>query len=319
MPDLKTRIKYLSLFVVLLTTTSVFAQPYVDIINFNYQAVRTNYKDSFAGKNNVDNFALNLMVPIKLDSQNTIIVRWFGERLNTSTLVKKDCVVPYNDIKANNDIDYSGQLYATFMPIGFQHQTKTSTSGKNWKYLILAMPKIAGTVGEKVTADNFQMGVYAMATRKLKDNLSIKGGLFYNREFFGNFFVPIISVDWKVNSRFQMYGTFPTFYKFEYQLAKQKVYTGISYRSYTRSFLLSGSEKNYMRINDLSLKCFVDVYIKKKFLLFAEFGRMLNYSQLDFKYNTKTEVLTNPLYRKVNQPFFINCGVAYRIRFDFDK
>lgn len=307
------------LFVVLFATASIFAQPYVDIINFNYQAARTSYKDSFAGKNAVDNFALNLMVPVKLDSQNTIIVRWFGERLNTSTLVKKDSRVPYNDITANNDVNYSGQLYATFMPIGLQHQTKSNANGRNWKYLLLAMPKIAGTVGEKVTGDNFQMGVYAMATRKLKDNLSIKGGMFYNREFFGNFFVPIISVDWKVNSRFQMYGTFPTFYKFEYQLAKQKIYTGISYKSYTRSFLLSGSEKNYMRINDLSLKCFVDVYIKKKFLLFAEFGRMLNYSLLDFKYNTKTEILTNPIYRKVNQPFFINCGVAYRIRFDFDK
>lgn len=319
MPDLKTKIKYITLLVVLFVTTSTFAQPYVDLINFNYQAVRTNYKDSFAGKSNLDNYALNLMVPIKLDSQNTIIVRWFGERLNTSTVVNKNCTVPYNDIIANNDVNYSGQLYASFLPIGWQHQTKSNASGKNWKYLILAMPKIAGTVGEKVTGDNFQLGVYAMATRKVKDNLSVKGGLFYNREFFGNFFVPIISVDWKVNSKFQMYGTFPTFYKFEYQLAKQKVYTGISYRSYTRSFLLSGSEKNYMRINDLSLKYFVDVYIKKKFLLFAELGRMLNYSLLDFKYNTKTEILTNPLYRKVNQPFFINCGVAYRIRFDFDK
>ncbi|HEY1039055.1 MAG TPA: DUF6268 family outer membrane beta-barrel protein [Bacteroidia bacterium] len=290
-----------------------FSQPYADILNFNYQGVKATYKDSFGGNNAVNNFVLNLMVPIKLDSQNTIIIRWFGERLNTSTVVKSNTRVPYNDVTANNDVEYSNQLYASFLPVGMQHENK------KWKYMLLAMPKIAGTVGEKVTKDNFQAGVYAMVTRKVKDNLAIKGGLFYNREFFGNFFVPIISVDWKVNSKFQMYGTFPTFYKFEYQLAKQKVYTGISYRSYTRSFLLSGPGKNYMRINDLSLKYFIDFYIKKKLLLYAEFGRMLNYSLLDYQHNSKTEILTIPTFRKVNQPFFINCGIAYRIRFDFDK
>jgi hypothetical protein len=310
----KKNLHILSLFLVLFCS-GLLAQPYVDLINFNYQSVRTDYSDTFKGQNKVDNYVLNLTAPIKLDSQNTIIIRWFGEILNTSTTVKTNTEVPFANVTANNDVTYSNSFYASILPIGLQHETKS----KKWKYLLLAMPKIAGTYGEKLSSYNFQPGVFALATRKINENLSIKGGLFYNREFFGNFFVPIISADWKVNDRLRMYGTFPTFYKVEYQLCRQKVYTGLAYRSYTRSFLLPGEAHNYIKMNDMSVKLFVDFYIKKKIFLFAEVGHMINYSLLDYSYKTRDEIKTSVLYRKDKMPVFFNCGIAYRIRFDFDK
>lgn len=295
------------------------SQPYVDLINFNYQRVQSTYSDSFAGSNKLNNYALNLTLPIKLDSQNTIIIRAFAENLVVSASVDANKTVPFTNAVTQQKLDYSASLYATILPIGIQHQTK---SGK-WKYLLLAMPKFAGVVGEKVNSYNFQPGVFALATRKINNNLSVKGGMFYNREFFGNFFVPILSVDWKVSDRFKMYGTIPTFYKFEYAIKKQNVYTGIIFRSYTRSFRLADSERNYMRIDDMSIKAFVDIYIKKKILLYAECGRMVNYGLLDYKYNTnnkpENEITNSVLYRKSVIPFMINVGMAYRIRFDFDK
>jgi len=312
--------KLICISVLLITSISIgFSQPYVDLINTNYQAVKTNYTDSFGGNNKINNYALNLTAPIKIDSQNTIIVRVFAENLVTSTIVDANKPVPFTNAVTQQKLDYSASLYATILPIGLQHQTK---NGK-WKYLILAMPKLAGTVGEKVSSHNFQPGIFAVVTRKINDNLSLKGGMFFNKEFFGYFPVPIVSVDWRVNDRFQMYGTFPTFYKFEYAIKKQSIYAGINYRSYTRSFLLAGPEHNYMRINDMSIKAFIDIYIKKKIVVYAEFGRMLNYSLLDYKYNTKNkpenEITNSILYRKTAIPFMFNIGMAYRIRFDFDK
>ncbi len=296
-----------------------FSQPYVDLINFNNQRVNTTYNDSFAGNNKMRNYALNLTVPIKLDSQNTIIIRAFAENIVYSTTIDAGQKIPFTSSTTDQKLTYSSSLYATILPIGLQHQTK---SGK-WKYLLLAMPKLAGTIGEKVTSYNLQTGVFALVTKKVNDNLSVKGGMFYNREFSGNFFVPILSVDWRVNSRFKMYGTIPTFYKFEYAIKKQVVYSGISFRSYARSFLLKGPEHNYIRINDMSVKAFVDVYIKKKIVLYAEFGRMIQYSLLDYKYGTKlkpeNEIANSVLYRLPKTPFFFNVGVAYRLRFDFDK
>ncbi len=296
-----------------------FAQPYVDLINFNNQRVQTNYVDSFGGNEKINNYALNLTAPIKLDSQNTIIIRVFAENLVASTSVGVNEKIPGTSAVSQQKLDYSNSLYATILPIGLQRETKN----KKWKYLVLAMPKMAGTVGEKVSSYNFQPGVFALVTRKFSDKFSVKGGMFYNKEFFGNFFVPIISVDWTVSDRFKMYGTFPTFYKFEYAVKKQMVYAGLNYRSYTRSFLLKGAEHNYMRIDDMSVKAFVDVYIKKKIVLYAEFGRMINYSLLDYKYNTKhkpeNEVTNSVVYRTPKIPFFFNVGMVYRLRFDFDK
>jgi hypothetical protein len=297
----------------------VFSQPYVDLININNQHVQTNYVDSFGGNEKINNFAVNLTVPIKLDSQNTIILRLFTENLVASTDIGVNERVPFTNVVSNQKLSYVTSLYATILPIGLQRESKN----KKWKYLVLAMPKVAGTLGEKVSSYNFQPGVFALVTHKYSDKLSIKGGLFYNKEFFGNFLVPIISADWTVSDRFKMYGTFPTFYKFEYAIKKQVLYAGLNYRSYTRSFLLSGTEHNYMRIDDMSVKAFVDVYIKKNIVLYAEFGRMINYSLLDYKYNTKrkpeNEITNSVVYRTTEIPFFFNIGMAYRLRFDFDK
>lgn len=303
----------------LIASLSGLAQPYVDLINVNNQRVQINYVDSFGGNEKINNYALNLTAPIKLDSQNTIIIRFFAENLVASTSVNVNEKVPFANCISQQKLDYSTSLYATILPIGLQRETKN----KKWKYLLLAMPKLAGTVGEKVSSYNFQPGIFALVTRKFNENLSVKGGMFYNRELFGNFFVPILSVDWNITQRLKMYGTFPTFCKLEYALKKQHLYAGFSYRSYTRSFLLKGSEHNYMRIDDMSVKAFVDVYIKKRILLYAEFGRMINYSLLDYKYNTKhkpeNEVANSVVYRTTKIPFFFNVGMAYRIRFDFDK
>jgi hypothetical protein len=297
-------------------TSSLFTQPYVDLVNINNQRVETNYTDSFGGKNYLNNYALNITLPIKIDSSKTIIIRGFAESLNYTTEIKTNNIIPFTNQKANENIGVSTNFFAYILPVGIQYQTHS----QKWKWLFLAMPKIAGTQGEAYSSYQFQPGVFALATKKINNNLSLKFGLFYNKEFFGNFIVPIISADWKINNRMQLYGTFPTFYKFEYALKKNVFYTGISYRSYTRSFLLNGAEHNYMRIDDMSIKAFLELYLLKSIVFYAEAGQMINYCLLDYKYNTRSnpenEINNSILFRKNEIPFFINFGLAYRIRFD---
>lgn len=311
-----TLIRNILVAVVACFTTALFSQPYVDLINVNNQRVKANYTDSFGGNNYLNNYALNITLPIKLDSFKTIIIRGFAESLNYSTEIKTSQQIPFTNQLATENIRFSENLFAYILPVGLQYQTPS----KNWKWLFLAMPKIAGTQGEGYTSYQFQPGVFALATKKINPNLSLKLGLFYNKEFFGNFLVPIVSADWKINDRMQLYGTFPTFYKFEYALKKNVFYTGISYRSYVRSFLLKGSSHNYMRIDDMSLKAFAELYLFKNIVLYAEAGQMINYCLLDYKYNStnkaENEINNSILFRKNEIPFFINFGFAYRIRFD---
>jgi hypothetical protein len=57
--------------------------------------------------------------------------------------------------------------------------------------------------------DNNQAGGAVLLTYKKHPDLKYKFGLFYNREFFGNFFVPLAGIDWKINNRLQLFGVLP--------------------------------------------------------------------------------------------------------------
>ena len=283
----------------LLLSLKGISQPYVDIINTSAQSLQSNYKDALNSKNTTTNYFLNLTIPLVLDSQNTIIIRFYGENLRTT--IKNDLFTQTNN------------LYSTLLPIGLQHETKN----KKWKFMGLVMPKLSSDFKAKISSYDLQVGGYGLATYAINKKLRIKAGLFYNKEFFGNFFVPLFAIDWDATDRLKLYGVLPTTYRIEYAVVKQKIYVGLAFKSYTRSYRLSDANHDYVKNAELQTKAFLDVYIKKKFVLFAEFGRTIGYSPLAYLYQTKTEAQYIPIYTKIQDAFFFNVGLALRIRNDF--
>jgi hypothetical protein len=275
------------------------SQPYIDIVNTSDQSLQSRYKDVLNNKNTSTNYFLNLTVPLILDSQNIFIIRFYGENLQST--IKNDQYTQTNN------------LYSALLPIGLQHETKN----KKWKLMGLIMPKLSSDFKDKVSSYDFQLGAYGLATYTINKKLKIKAGLFYNKEFFGNFFVPLFSIDWDATDRLKLYGVLPTTYRIEYAVVKQKLYAGLAFKSYTRSYRLSDANHDYIKNAELQAKGFLDLYIKKKFVLFAEFGRTINYSPLEYLYQTKTEALNSVLYSKIQDALFFNIGLAFRIRNDF--
>lgn len=293
----------------LLSLQGVFSQPFVDILNTSFQSLQTTYKnDSVLKTNRTDNFFLNITIPIKIDSQNTIIARFYGEQLrSTVTQYDPSWYSPTSE----------GVLSSALLPIGLQHETKN----KKWKILGLAMPKFSGQFNPANNKE-FQMGGYAMATWVKSDKFKVKFGLFYNREFFGNFFIPIFAIDWKVNNRFQMYGILPNFYRLEYAVIPKFLYAGLGFKSYTRSYHVNVNDVYatgdfYVRHNEMQAKAFVDIYLAKKFVLYGEFGRTIGYSPKLYVSGTKDLAAYPGVYSPIKDAFFFNVGIAYRIRFDF--
>ena len=284
----------------LLFSFKALSQPYVDIINTSAQSLSSQYKDVYKSKNTTTNYFLNLTIPLVLDSQNTFIIRFYGERLQ-STL-------------KNDFYKQSSNLYSTLLPIGLQHETKN----KKWKFLGLVMPKLSSDFINKISSYDLQVGAYGLATYNVNRKLKNKAGLFYNKEFFGNFIVPLFSIDWVASDRLQFYGILPTTYRIEYAILKRKVYAGLAFKSYTRSYRLGDVNHDYVKNAELQVKAFFDVYIKKKFVLFAEFGKTINYSPLEYLYQTKIETFSYPVYTKIQDAFFFNVGLAFRIRNDLN-
>lgn len=106
----------------------------------------------------------------------------------------------------------------------------------------------------------------------------------------------------------------------EYKLGKT-MYTGASYLSITGSYNLSNqTEKMYVRDGDKSfghnqVKAFVNCYLTKNIVWFAEGGRTLG--RMYQLYNEDNELQNSDfVYRRNLDGWFANTGIAFRFRTD---
>ena len=288
--------KLLKITVFFLLTTIGFAQPYTDIASFTYQHFSSHYKNNPDLKNQTDNYLLNLLYPKKFKNGNVFLLRINAELLHSSI-----------DLEGSK----SANVSSVAMPIGFQWVSKS----KKWKTVVMGIPKLASNFESAITSKDFQYGGLLLENYSPNENLKIKFGLYYNREAFGNFFVPLLGVDWKATDRIYLYGILPSNYKIEFNVVKNKVYTGLDFKWLTRSFNISDSEpENYMRFEEVFLKGFAECFIYKNILLSAEAGYSFGKSPL--QYNTATDEVNDNsvVYAPLkNYPVF-NIGISYRIR-----
>lgn len=296
------KIKFLILFIVLVTDMA--AQPFADILGFNYQTFSSNYQDSVKWKNKTDDYFLNFFLPKQFKNGNTFLLRLNSEMLCST-------ITP--------DSAHSNRLSSVSMPVGM----KLVSKNKKWETVVLVIPKIASDFKDAVDGYDFQYGGIFLEHFVPNEKIKIKAGLYYNREAFGNLFVPLVGLDWKVNSRINLYGILPTNYKVEFNIVKNKLYTGLSFKSFTRSFRLSKKNNyDYVRYDEMQVKLFVDCFVVPKVLVFAEVGYSIGRSPWLHKYESndkKEESFTNPLYSPIKNYPIISVGVAYRVRLDLEK
>jgi hypothetical protein len=292
----------------------VTAQPFADVINYNYQTFSSTYKDHSVWKNTtVDNF-LNFFLPKQFKNGNTLLIRLNTERISS--------------IMAS-DTGYSGQYISNLSAISLPLGMKFVSKNKKWETIVIGIPKIAFDSFDplerrRLTNHDFQYGGIFLEYFVLNPDCKIKAGLYYNREAFGNFFVPLVGVDWKVNKRLSLYGIMPTNYKVEYNIVKNKLYTGLNFKSFTRSFRLSKyQDRDYVRYNEIQVKLFLDCFVYKKILAFVEVGYTLGKSPIQYAYNTKIEremdTKMAPVYMSLNPYPIFSVGLAYRVRLDLEK
>lgn len=280
-----------------------FAQPFADILSFNYQTFNATYKDSNSWKNKTDNYALNFFLPKEFKNGHTLLVRLNSETINSTFYP---------------DSSYSSRLSSVSLPIGI----KLVTKNKKWETILLAIPKIASDFRDDINSTDFQYGGVFLQHFVPNNKLKIKAGVYYNKEPFGNFFIALVGVDWKINDRINMYGIIPTNYKVEFNIIKNKLYTGVNLKYLTRSFRLSQSKQyDYVRYDEAQIKLFIDYFVYKKILLFGEVGYSIGTNPIQYKFKTKEtfNYSANPIYSPAGVYPLFNIGIAYRVRLDLTK
>ena len=259
------------------------AQYFVDIFSFNRQAYNIP-----SGAQTSDLF-VNAFIPKVLKNGNTFFVR-----------------AHYEKLEMRND-SLSSAYSSITLPIGMQVQLKNPKV----KFTGLVIPKIAGSDLGETFSDVFQIGAYSLITVTESEKFRYKFGLYYNREFFGNFFVPLVGVDWKVSDRFSLFGTLPQSFKASYAIVPSRVNAGLAFRSMTRSF--RGEDNNtFVRYNELQFKTFFDFYITKKNVVFVEGGYFLGKTPLLYNNSDVKTPLPSNLLKEGKAFPIINAGWALR-------
>ncbi len=267
----------------LVVTVTGSAQYFVDIFSFNRQ--------SFNVPNGAqtNNLFVNAFIPKVLENGNTFFVRAHYEKLD----LKNDSL--------------SASYSSVTLPVGMQVQLKNL----KWKFTGLIIPKIAGADLGAAFSNVFQIGVYSLFTVTESEKFRYKFGLYYNREFFGNFFVPLVGIDWKVSGRFSVYGTLPQSFKASYALVPSRVNAGLAFRSMVRTF--RGEDNNtFVRYNELQFKTFFDVYLTPKNVVFIEGGYFLGKTPLLYNNDDTENPVVSNLFKEGKIFPLINAGWALR-------
>jgi hypothetical protein len=280
----------------LIVSNNGFSQPFVDVANLNYQRFTADYKND-ASVNTTAIYNLNLLLPKQFKNGNALLFRINGETIHSES--------------ASGTATTSSNLSSISLAIGYQWISKS----QKWKTTLFAIPKLASDFEKSVNERDWQYGGLILEEYKCSDKLQIKFGLFANREAFGNFFVPLLGIDWKVSDRIYCYGVLPASYKIEYNAVKNKMYTGINFKTNTRSFSISAAPNNeYVRFDEVVLKGFVDCEVYKNVVVTVDAGYSFGKSLL--QYDSRSDDLSdaNPIYTAIKKYPFFTVGMVYRIR-----
>jgi hypothetical protein len=287
---------------ILLYYSDVNAQPFIDILNVNYQHFNSvRYIDDKNSKADNDVFNAALLIPLKLKNDNYILI---GSKYS------------YTKFEARGSQTITSQLYSFSQQIGYDFKWKN----QKFSSLVMFIPKFNADEF-KLSSQYFQPGGAAIITWKKSEHLSLKAGLYYNLEFFGNHFIPLAGIWWQPSEKINFYGLFPSNLTVEYRVTS-KLCGGVSYASYISTFRLREFTNEYFvrqgkkPQGDVQLKLFVNWYLKKRIVLFIETG--ITHGRYFTIYKNKSEELPdkNTLYRKTEDGIFVSAGVAYRIRFN---
>ena len=270
----------------------LYSQPYLDLVKLNYTYSPLNGVNDKKSPLQSNFFTADVTLPIELKKGgDAIIINPFFTN-NTGE-------VSTTDFHVTSKALLVGFLKKDIFP--------------NWNLLSSFIVR-RNTEVDIETDDNWQYGGIILATWKKNEDVSFKFGMYYNKEFFGNYFMALVGLDWKIDSKNNLFGVLPGYMIFEHKVAS-KFYYGFAFHAFTNSYReqiidpLSGGS-NYLRIDDNPLGIYADTYLSKKIVLSAEAGyTILRRYRYGYKYD---DIHFKTDYK--NDNFYVKASLAYRLR-----
>jgi Domain of unknown function (DUF6268) len=268
----------------LLSTQQLVAQPFIDIANIKY----TNSPNTGLVNQN----------------KNDVKILYYGIGTNIPLQFnnKKDAVIfsPFFETWSSNIINNKRQnYYSVALPVSL---SKTIPYTK-WSFLLTGIIRMNDSSINKKT--NMQVGGAFIVSKKSNENLTWKLGLYVNNELFGLFVMPLAGIDWRINTRNNLFGILPGNLTYEHKI-NEHFYYGANFRAITNSYTKSNS---YWRIDENQLGLYLDTYFNKNLVLNVEAGHSL------FRKVRTGEKHISKIDANVKDNFYFKLSFAYRVRF----
>jgi len=229
----------------LIIAAPVFSQPYVDPFNIRYTSA---FHNKAASGTPFSHLYIGPDFPLKQRNNGLIVISPAYESWNIDSASNKNYLPSVSSI---------GLALSIVVPLD-----------KNfWSLTVSAIPRF-NSEGLKLS-NSFQMGGALLANYKKTETLKYKFGIYVNNEFFGTFLMPLAGIDWKIDSRNNLFGVLPGRLTYEHKLSSS-FYTGATFRAVTNSYKLTNG--NYLRIDDNQLSGFLDFYATKHIVFSGEAG-----------------------------------------------
>lgn len=279
------------------TAIDCLAQPYVDVVNVRtIQSPDNGFLRRNKDKNSFQYFNASLTLPIRFKKPGGALV-----------------LSPYVENWQVNLPDINQPVILPverdqFFPSGIGLPITLLTPIPHSKLLINTTIILRNNAEKINLPGSFQAGGFVVVNYKINSKLTVKAGLYYNREAFGNFFMPLGGLEYKVDSTLQIWGTLPGSFFIEKKI-KKRWYAGLTFKAVNNSYQLFNGK--YIQFNDNQLSVFSDFYFTKNIVLNLEAGHSL-FRRIRLG---KTGSIKQYTYdEKINDNLLFRVSAAYRIR-----
>jgi hypothetical protein len=291
--------------------SDTFSQPFIDLLNVQY--AQTSISKLYKGK---DEFKVNhewksytFNAPLKLNDKKLLLI---SPEINSKQYQQSDSTLIMQQNGSTTIQAYSRfhEHYISFaLPVTLIHKFENQNS-------------ISATLiyrQNKVYENSFawssdQLGGAVLYTKTYSNKFKLRGGIYYNREFWGNNILPLLGFEWKASKNIYCWGVLPTSANID--VSFNKVHAGFAFRGIEESY--SEGYSSYFRDREGHLKLYLNYYLIKKnqkigIVLLAEGGQSVN-RLYQFKSSNNDKISK---YHPAENTF-IRIGVAVRLMTNSD-
>ena len=259
--------RYFLIILICIGTGFVFSQNYIDLLKVSVNTTPYNRFDTSLAKTKVNEFVVDLTIPIKLNENTSVITGVICENIETKLFEE-------GNIKS---------FGSSTLKLGLNNKFNEKLSGT-----LVLLPKIASDY-KSIGINDFQIGAIGILKLKKHDNLNYKVGLYYNSELFGPFFVPMLGFYYlSPNKKFEANIMLPLQGDISYKMVPF-LSIGCNYNGLIRTYHLNEDNGAYVSKFSNELYAYLKFDVTKKMCFQTKVGQSIGRKYKVYAENDKVD------------------------------